>query len=107
MEAGKLRNRISIQIKSVTFNSYHEPIESWSHDRYLWSDAITGGGKEFYAAQKLHSETSVVFKVRKEYDEIINTKNQIVWDGRTFQILSIDNGGGAQRFLLIATKEVV
>ena len=30
MKAGDLRERVTIQAKTVTFNAYIEPIETWS-----------------------------------------------------------------------------
>jgi SPP1 family predicted phage head-tail adaptor len=30
----------------------------------IWAEAITTGGREFYAAQKLYAEMTVLFRVR-------------------------------------------
>jgi SPP1 family predicted phage head-tail adaptor len=70
----------------------------------VWAQIYTTGGREFYAAQKLHAETKVVFRVR--YDSSIVVTQRIKWLSRYFNILSIDLCGGQYRELLISTSEV-
>ncbi len=104
MRAGKLRNRIALEAFTDAKDSYGQPIQNWAHQRYLWAEAITGGGTEFYAAQKLHSSTSVVFRIRHT---TIDVKNRFKWQGRTYDILNIQPDEGTQRQLLVSCKEVL
>lgn len=107
MQAGKLDQRISIRRKTVSYNSYHEPIDTWAHVFYQWSEAITGGGGEFYAAQKQYAEINVVFRMR--YDAVSSTISEIdrlVWGDGEYHILGINQSGGNKRELLITTKRV-
>ena len=63
MRAGELNRRITLQIKTITYDTVNEPIETWTDFATVWAAVITTGGREFYAAQKLNAETSAVFKV--------------------------------------------
>lgn len=105
MRAGKLNQRITVQTNTPTADSKGQEVESWADTDTIWAEAITGGGGEFYAAQKLYSETKVVFRVR--YDADIVVTQRIVWLSRYWNILSIEHKAGAYRELLIACKEVV
>ena len=104
MRAGKLDQRVTIQTNTPTADAKGQEIESWADTKTVWAEAITGGGKEFYAAQKLHAETKVVFRVR--YDSSIVVTQRIVWLDRYFHILSIEHVNGQYRDLLISTSEV-
>ncbi len=106
MQAGKLRNRVSVQTKTVTYDSYGEPVETWAHDRYLKSEVIDRGGGEFYAAQKIYADVKAVFRVRQELDATITKQDRLVWDSRTFEILSVTTDGGRRRELLLPCREV-
>lgn len=104
MRAGALDQRITIQTNTPTADSKGQEIASWADTKTVWAEAITGGGGEFYAAQKLFAETKVVFRVR--YDSTIVSTQRVEWLDRTFQILSIEHKSGAYRELLLACKEV-
>ena len=105
MRSGKLDQRVTSQTNVPTADTYGQEIASWSDTKTVWGEAITGGGKEFYAAQKVYAETKVVFRIR--YDSSVVVTQRIEWLDRYFNILSIDLCGGQYRELLIATSEVV
>lgn len=105
MEAGRLNRRITIQKKTVTYNSYNEPIEAWADSHTIWSEVITTGGGEFYAAQKVNANTQVVFTVR--YTKSINVMNRVKYDDRIFEILSVNDVNAGRKELQISAKEVV
>lgn len=75
--------------------------------KYLTAPAgmITTGGRELYAAQKVHAETSAVFKMW--YEPGITEKMWIMYGTRRFEILSINNVDEQNQFLLISGKEAV
>lgn len=105
MNPGNFRTRIMIQKKSVTHNSYNEPIETWKDAYPLWADVINTGGGEFYAAQKLNAMTTAVFRVR--YVSAIDTLNRIKYGNRIFEILFVNDVSEKHIELLISAKEVV
>jgi SPP1 family predicted phage head-tail adaptor len=110
MMAGKLDQRVTVQLNTPTRNSRGEQIDSWANSWTDWAEAITKGGGEYYAAQKLNASTEVVFRMR--YKAALAASNasaiyRITWLSRTFQILNINLGNGQRRELLMSCKEVV
>lgn len=101
----KYNRRITIQRKTVTYNSYNEPIEAWSDNASVWAGIVTSGGGEFYAAQKLNAETSAVFKIR--YTDDFTTLDRIKYGSRYFQILALNDVDARHEELRISAKEVV
>jgi len=97
--------RITIQSKTVTYDRYNQPIETWSDDSEIWASIVTTGGGEFYAAQKLNASTQALFKIR--YGTTVTVLNRIKYGNRIFEILSVNDANEAHRELHIAGKEVV
>ncbi len=104
MRAGKLDQRLTIQTKTATRDSTGQAVEAWADTKTIWGEAVTGGGGEFYAAQKLYAETKVVFRVR--YDSSIVVTQRIKWLDRYWHILSVEHVQGGCRELMLACKEV-
>ena len=100
-----LNRRITIQEKTVTYNSYNEPIETWIDLKTVWAGIINTGGGEFYAAQKLYASTEVVFRIR--YQNSISVENRINYDGTIHEILAINDVDGAHVEYQIAAKAVI
>lgn len=105
MNAGLLNRRITIQTKTSAPDSSGQMIDSWSNLFGMWTQVLTSGGKEFYAAQKLRSDVTAVFKVR--YTRGISVQQRINYEGRIFEILSANDPDGMRRELHISAKEVV
>ena len=105
MEAGKLNRRITIQRKTVTPDSYNQPIETWVDAFTVWCRVVSSGGKEYYAAQKLNASTEIVFSVR--YTTGIASTDRIKYGSRVFEILSVNDVDGMREELQISAKEVV
>ena len=105
MNPGQFRTRVMVQKKSITYNSYNEPVETWKDSIELWSDVINTGGGEFYAAQKLNAQTTAVFRTR--YVSSISSLDRIRYGNRIFEILFINDVSERHIELLISAKEVV
>ena len=112
MNSGAMHLRIEIQSKTVTYDSYNQPVETWATSQTVWAEAITGnngklgkGRGEFYAAQKLMAETSVVFRVR--YNSTVALTNRVKWGSRIFEILYVNDLALAHIEILLSCKEVM
>lgn len=101
----ELNRRIIIQSKSIAYNSYNEPIETWSDSKAIWAAIINSGGGELYVAQKKVSTTEAVFKVRARM--AVTAENRIKYDNRIFEVLTADDMDEAHVLSLIYAKEVV
>lgn len=105
MKAGDLNRQITIQQKTKVKDGDGYETETWVTLATLWTQVITTGGREFYAAQKLNAETSAVFKVR--YTEKVNARQRIKYGNRIFEILNVADPDGKRVELNISAKEVV
>ena len=106
MNAGEYNRRITIQSKTVTYDSYNEPIETWTDGPTVWASIVTTGGGEFYAAQRLNASTQALFKIR--YGTTVTELDRIKYGDRIFEILRPPNDvDEAHRELHISGKEVV
>lgn len=104
MMAGQLNRRITVQKKAVTYDSYGAPAEAWTDAFSVWAGVVTTGGGEFYAAQKLHADTKALFKTR--YTTGITVQHRIVYMGRVYEILAINDVNGERKALHISAREV-
>jgi SPP1 family predicted phage head-tail adaptor len=105
MKIGKLRHRIIFQTKTISYDSYNEPLETWTDSFTVWAEVVNSSGKELYYAQKVCAETSIVFKVR--YNPEITGIMRVIYNNCIFDILSVIDSNGAKKELQIAAKEVV
>ena len=105
MDPGKLNRKIEIQSKTPTYNSLHEPIYVWATTLSVWAGIITTGGREFYAAQKVNALTEAVFKIR--YNNKVTVKDRIEYNGRIFEILSVNDINEAHIEIQISAKELI
>jgi SPP1 family predicted phage head-tail adaptor len=107
IRAGDLDKRITVQAKTVTYNGYNEPVESWAELATVWAEAITkdSKGREFTAAQKLFAETTVVFRVR--YRAEFTPLHRVAYNSRVFEILGVVDVDFDHEELRLACKEVV
>jgi len=107
MRAGKLDQRITIRRKTTTYNSYHEPIDSWSDVFTGWAEAITKGGKEFSEAQKQYGDAVVDFRLRYDvYSAAVTENDQLTWNGLTYHVLNAENVNGLRKEIMLSTRKV-
>lgn len=66
MKAGELRNRITVQAKTVpeTINTFRNPQEEWADAFELWAAYEPSGSREFPTSWKRFAETTARFRVR-------------------------------------------
>jgi SPP1 family predicted phage head-tail adaptor len=110
MEAGKMDQRVTLQIKTDTRDSSGDPVRSWADSWTDWAEAISKGGTEYYAAQKVNAATEIVFRMRYKSTLATSTASanyRIKWLTRYFEILNINHVNGAYREILASCKEVV
>lgn len=101
--------KVTIQTKTTTYNTYNEPIDSWSDFMInYWADFITKGGTEFYAAQKINAETTAVISLGYDAKSAaITTSDRVKYGSRYFEILRVNNVDEANFEVLLYVKEVV
>jgi SPP1 family predicted phage head-tail adaptor len=104
---GRLKDKITIQRQVTPQDEYTQPLDDPWEDLYsnVFAEYIAQGGREFYIAQKINSETTAVFKIR--YKPGINTTMRILFEGsRMFDILFIDDTNKRNGELSMLCREV-
>ncbi len=86
MRAGDLRNRVKIQSKSVTRNTFGEEVVSWVDVATVWAAIEPLSGREFLAAQAVNAELTVRIRIR--YRTGIDSSMRVLFGTRVFEIIS-------------------
>lgn len=93
MDAGAYAQRISIEKVVQSYDSIGNPVEEWKPFRKTYAYMNGLSGKEYWEAATLNAENTVDFVCRwKKFFNEMDTKNyRIVWNGKVFDIKTIDN----------------
>lgn len=84
---GRLRHRITFQQQSSTQDGYGEQVNTWSNLKTVWASVEPLHGRERFAAQQVHSETTTRIKMR--YQAGIESKMRALYGSKTYDILSV------------------
>jgi SPP1 family predicted phage head-tail adaptor len=87
MKIGKLRQRIKIQKYTAGRDSFggEEPV--WTDVAEVWARVSPVSGKEFFASAQVNAE--VTTKITMRYIKGITPKMRVVFDSRSFDIVSV------------------
>lgn len=105
MDIGLLRHRISILEKTTTVTSNGFEEEQWKELKTVWAAVENLRGREFYAAAQVQAENTVKFIIR--YLPNIDTSMQILFRGKHYNIVAVDNIKYTNRFIELRAQEVV
>jgi SPP1 family predicted phage head-tail adaptor len=100
-----MRHRITIRRATVTQNAYGEPVETWADWKTVWGEITPLSGSEYFASAQTQAATS--HRIRARYLDGITSKDEILFDGRTFTIDSIHNFGEQGKEMVIMASESV
>lgn len=103
MRAGRLKDRVEIQVKTVTKDVLQGEVVTWSAQDYRRCSIEPLNGREFFAAQTESTEVSVRIRFRYEAG-ILSTakrlKNNAVSPAVVYDIQSVINPGNENRELI-------
>lgn len=108
MQAGELNRKITFQIQSLSTDDKGFTDDGWTDSFTVSAKAITSGGGEFFAAQRLNAETKMLFKIR--HKDVLDNSNatktyRIKYGLRFLDILDINPVDGKRVEMLISCKE--
>lgn len=102
--AQELNRKITFQQLTIEQDpSTGAMIEVWADYTSVFAKVEPLLGREFWAAAATQSEDSIKFTIRHRGD--LNTAMRIAFDGKDFNITSIQNIRSANRETLIYSKE--
>lgn len=89
MKIGKLRQRVTIQEYVATRDSFGAEVPAWTDVATVWASVTPVSGKEYFASAQVNAEVST--KITMRYLAGITPKMRVVFEARTFEIISVLN----------------
>lgn len=105
MRSGALRQRITIQQKSVTRNSFGEEIVTWPTFATRWAEVTPVSGREFI--EQSRGEAAVSHRVRIRYTAGVKPQMRVLFEGRILSIEAVLNQQEANREQVLMCTELV
>lgn len=68
MEAGRLRNRVTLQKRTKTKNSLGEEVLDWVDFAVVWAEVTPIRGQEYFAAGQLQRSADIRLRIRARND---------------------------------------
>jgi SPP1 family predicted phage head-tail adaptor len=87
IDAGKLRERVTVQIASGSTNTLGETVLAWSDSSAVWASVEGVSARE--ALLSGQQDTTVTHKVRLRYLPGLSQQMRFAWRGRTLEIVSL------------------
>ncbi|MEI6317419.1 MAG: phage head closure protein [Pseudomonadota bacterium] len=97
MQAGRMREQVTLRQKSVTRDAMGGEVLTWSDFATVWAEAQPISGREFVALRAAQSEISIRFRMR--YLAGVNTSMMVRWGGEDYDVLEAINVRGRDREL--------
>lgn len=104
VDIGDLRHRIIFQSLITTTNENGFEIQTLENYKTVWASVSNLSGKEYFAAATIQAEKTVKFTVR--FTKGITESMTINFEGKQYNITSIDNIKYANKFIEIKAMEV-
>lgn len=107
MQAGKLRERITIQEEIVTRDSFGAEVNPWRNVATVWASVRPGSSGERFVAAADQVQATISHTIRIRYRAGVNPKQRLLWDGKYLGIQSTVDPDGRKRDLVLLCLEIV
>jgi SPP1 family predicted phage head-tail adaptor len=87
IDAGKLRERVTVQVASGTTNTLGETVLAWSDSSAIWASVEGVSAREALLAGQ--QDTTVTHKLRMRYLPGLTQQMRFSWRSRTLEIISL------------------
>jgi SPP1 family predicted phage head-tail adaptor len=104
MNPGGLDKRITFQRLTTTTNENGFEVETLEDFKTVWAKVSNLHGREYFEAAAVQRENTVKFTIR--YLPDVNPSMKILFQGRKYNITSIDNIKYQNRYMEIKAQEV-
>ena len=104
IDAGKLRERVTVQVASGTTNSLGETVLAWSNSSAVWASVEGVSARESLTAGQ--QETTISHRVRLRFLPGLTGKMRFAWRGRTLDIVSLLEHGNRSEHEAICQEQV-
>jgi SPP1 family predicted phage head-tail adaptor len=104
IDAGKLRERITVQIASGATNTLGETVLTWADSSAVWASVEGVSAREALAAGQ--QETTISHKVRLRYLPGLSQNMRLSWRSRTLDIVSLLEHGNRSEHEAICQEQI-
>ena len=87
IDAGKLRERVTVEVASGTTNSLGETVLSWSTTSAVWASVEGVSARESLTAGQ--QDVSITHRVLLRYLPGLTQNMRLAWRNRTLEIVSL------------------
>jgi SPP1 family predicted phage head-tail adaptor len=102
IDAGKLRERVTVQTSTGTTNALGETVLSWADATTVWASVEGVSSRELLLAGQ--QQVEITHRVRMRYLSTLTTQNRLLWRGRTLEIVSLLEHGNRSEHELICQE---
>lgn len=107
MQSGKLRERVTLQSKTVVRDAFGSEVVTWVISATVWADVRSTDGTEQVESSVDQVVATISHSVLIRYMAGLSPSIRVVWQGKVLQILSIVENDNRQRQLILKCNEVV
>lgn len=103
MDAGKLRERVTVQIASGATNTLGETVLTWANSTAVWASVEGVSARE--SLTQGQQEISITHRVRMRYLPGLTQQMRFSWRSRTLEIVSLLEHGNRSEHEAICTEQ--
>jgi SPP1 family predicted phage head-tail adaptor len=104
IDAGKLRERVTVQIASGATNTLGETVLTWANSTAVWASVEGVSAREALAAGQ--QDVTVTHRVRLRYLTGLTQQMRFSWRSRTLNIVSLLEYGNRSEHVAICEEQV-
>lgn len=104
IDAGKMRERVTVQIASGTTNALGETVLAWSNSTAVWASVEGVSARESLAAGQ--QETTISHRVRLRYLPGLSANMRFSWRSRTLEIVSLLEHGNRSEHEAVCQEQL-
>lgn len=91
LDPGKLDRRVTVQARTSTRDAEGSAVDAFATEATIWAQKVQTTGSEARRAGSLRAETDLVLRIR--YRSTLTEQHRLVFEGRTYDIVSIVEEG--------------
>jgi SPP1 family predicted phage head-tail adaptor len=104
ISAGQLDKRMILQAPTIARADDGAETITWTSLATIWAGIRSLRGREYWQARQVNSDVSHEVTIR--YRARISPRFRLIFEGRTFEILTIINSDEGRESLILMCKEV-
>ncbi len=105
MNAGRARFRVRIEQQTSAQDASGQPLNQWTLFASRRAEQVPGAGGEHVEGQQQLARANVLWKLR--YVDGVKPSMRIVFAGKVFEILDVNDPDGLKRSLEVSSAERV